>query len=245
MIVAAEPTLATETITPSASAVRFRVAGTLEERLAAFRLVYNSYLRKGLIDPNPFRLRVTPFHLLPTTSTYIAYYRNEVICTLTLVGDGMLGLPMESIYPDEVEAIRQQGGCSGEVTCLAVRDVPFRCFLPIFIKLTRLMAQSARAHGIDRLLIATHPKHGRFYCKFMGFEQFGGVREYPSVRNAPAAAYCLDFARIDRDRPACYDQYFGTPLPSDELAYRPMTREEQETLAPVAALSGECVPISA
>ena len=164
---------------------------------------------------------------------------------MTLIGDGELGLPMESIYLDEVNAARTQGLYVGEVSALAVDNVEFRCFLPIFVNLTALMAQHARWYGMDQFLIATHPKHARFYQRFMGFEQLGPAREYPNVCNAPAVAYCLDFARIDRERPACYDQFFGTPLPRHQLKPQLMSEVEREEFAPVAEFADECFPVMA
>jgi hypothetical protein len=214
-----------------------QIASTLAERRQACRLVYQSYLTKGLIEPNQFGMRVTPWHLLPTTSTFVALEAGRVIGTVTLIGDAGLGLPMESIYPAEVEAARLAGLYVGEVSCLATRDTDFKEFLPIFVSLTRLMAQHARAHGMDQFLIAIHPKHARFYEKFMGFEQIGSLTEYPSVNNAPAVACCLDFARIDRYRPACWERFFGTPLPAADLAPQPMSDEELDYFGPMTELA--------
>lgn len=222
----------------SGSETVYSIAATRAERIAAFRLVYENYVEKGLIPPNPDRLRVTPFHLLPTTQVFIAKQRGEVVCTVTLIGDGELGLPMECIYAEEVEAARRRGLYVGEVSCLAVRDVGFAEFLPVFVRLTRLMAQHARTYGMHQFLVATHPKHARFYQRFMGFEQIGPYREYPSVRNAPAVACCLDFARIDRDRPACYDKFFGTPIPREELLPRVLSNSERQFFASLASRSG-------
>ena len=43
-------------------------------------------------------MRVTPYHLLPTTEIFIALHQGEVVLTYTLVLDGRLGVPMESVY---------------------------------------------------------------------------------------------------------------------------------------------------
>ena len=229
---------------PSVQDVTYRIAATEAERADAYRLVYENYLRKGLIDANEHRLRVTPYHLLPTTETFVALHNDQIVCTVSLIGDGLLGLPMESIYADEVNAARSRNLYVGEVSSLAVRDVEFRCFLPIFVRLTRLMAQYARAHGMDQFLIAAHPKHARFYKRFMGFELIGTEKEYPSVRGAPAVACCLDFARIDRERPACYDQFFGESISRSELRSRPMSAVEIEAFRPVTGFSQESIPVS-
>jgi hypothetical protein len=217
IMVASLPTERVGEKTEACADVTYRVARGKSDRTAAFRLVYENYLAKRLIQPNPYRLRVTPYHLLPTTQVFIASRAGEVICTVTLIGDGQYGLPMESIYGDEVHSARRDGLYVGEVSCLAVKEVDFRKFLPTFMQLTRVMAQFARANNMDQFLIAAHPKHARFYQRFMGMEQIGGLKEYPSVQNAPAVACCLDFNRIDRERPACYDGYFGAKVPPEML----------------------------
>ena len=93
--------------------IEYRIANNRWDCLAAFRLVYETYLNRGLIEPNHFRLRVTPFHLLPTTHTFLAIQNQKVICSVSLIGDGELGLPMESIYHEEVNRSRGAGTVCG------------------------------------------------------------------------------------------------------------------------------------
>lgn len=219
------------------SAIDYRIVNNRWERLAAYRLVYETYLNRGLIPPNHYRVRVTPYHMLSTTQTFIAVRNQQIICSVSLIGDGELGLPMESVYTEEVENARSQGLYVGEVSCLACRQNDFRQFLPIFVQLTRLMAQYARSHGMDQFLIAVHPKHARFYERFMGFEQIGPLREFPSVQDAPAVACCLDFARIDRERPKCWNDFFGTPLPESKLNLKPISSEEVDYFRPAAKMN--------
>ena len=215
----------------------YRIANNRWDCLAAFRLVYEMYINRGLIEPNHFRLRVTPYQLLPTTQTFLAIQNQKVICCVSLIGDGAMGLPMESIYHEEVSRSRDQGLRVGEVSSLASRHTDFRKFLPIFVQLTRLMAQHARLYGMDQFLIAVHPKHARFYERFMGFQQIGPLRDYPNVQDAPAVACCLDFKRIDRERPNCWNDFFGSPLPQSSLIACPMSVDEVEYLRPAAELT--------
>lgn len=211
--------------------ITYRIAKTQEEREAAFALVYEAYVQTGLIEPNEFRVRVTPYHLLPTTNIFIAVYQEEIIGTVTLIGDGELGLPMDSIYGHEVDSLRDQGYSLGEVSCLAHRRQHIKQTLPLFVQMTRLMAQHARFNGMDQFLIAVHPRHAQFYMRFMGFEQIGLERSYPTVRNNPAIACSLNFPRIDLERPACYNQFFGEPISTSELHSAPMTPLETELFA--------------
>jgi hypothetical protein len=219
-----------------------RIAGTRRDRLDAFQLVYERYQQSELIQANEFGLRVTPYHLLPTTNIFVAVQGAKIICTVTLIGDGEFGLPMESIYPQEITERRRKNLYVGEVSCLAFEPMSLNRFLNVFMQLTRLMAQHARAYGMDQFVIAVHPQHARFYQRFMGFEQVGALKTYPSVRNAPAVACCLDFAAIDHYRPKCWESYFGSRLPDVELRSAPMSDEECDYFRPIAELAGWSAP---
>lgn len=216
----------------------YKVAESRLERAAAFRLVYQAYTRSRLIDPNPFQMRVTPYHLLTTTQTFIALLGGEVISTVSLMIDGQLGLPLEAIYGPEVNRLRGLGGRLGEVSALADRRKRLSRTMPVFVKLMRLMVQFARRQGVEQLLVAVHPRHARFYQQVLHFEALGEQKSYPLVRNNPAVALCLDFARLDRRRPANYETFFGTPLGADVLACSPITDAECAYFGPMAAVSG-------
>ncbi|MGH7140082.1 MAG: N-acyl amino acid synthase FeeM domain-containing protein, partial [Pirellulales bacterium] len=212
----------------------FKVAANQAERAAAFRLVYQSYVRAGLVEENPCQMRVTPYHLLDSTQVFIAVCQNEVISTVSLVGDGVLGLPMEGIYAEEVEQLRWRGIALAEVSSLADRRRQLSRTLPVFVSLMRLMVQSARHRGIERLLVAVHPRHARFYQRVLSFENVGDLKSYPLVRNNPAVALSLDFAKLDRVRPVNYDTFFGELLPEQQLVGQPMDDDERHCFAPAA-----------
>lgn len=220
-----------------ASEYTFRIARDKSDRVSAFRLVYENYVRQGLIEPNLYQLRVTPYHLLPTTAMFVAVRRDRVEAAVTLIGDGQLGLPMEEIHPELVAEARLRGLYVGEVSCLAFRRSELKTFRPVFVQVTRLMAQFARSQGMAQLLIGCIPQHSRFYRKFLGFEQVGTPRPYPTVRNVLGVACCLDFAKIDRERPPCYESFFGTALPPDELEMAEMSQSEREAYQDVAESS--------
>jgi hypothetical protein len=82
----------------------------------------------------------------------------------------------------------------------------------------------------------------------MDFRVIGEEKVYPSVRHRPAVALSLNFSEVDRNRPASYDTFFGTPLPRDKLESQPMPEEDVEyfgqmidpsfTLAPIGPSLG-------
>src|SRR4051812_10196410 len=121
--------------TPLPPEICNKIAEQRWEWESAFRLVHGSYLRSGLAQPNASGMRVTPYHLLPTTEVFVSLLGQEAICSVTLVADGALGLPMESIYRAEVDARRSGGRKLAEVSCLADRRSNPRRFFPLFLAL--------------------------------------------------------------------------------------------------------------
>ncbi len=219
--------------------IDYKIAATRAERAAAFGLTHQAYTRVGLCPPNPYEMRVTPYQLLPTSDVFIARLDGEVICTVSLIVDSNLGLPMEVIYPGEIEDLRAAGGTIAEVSCLADRRRDPGRYFPVFVELCRLMVQSARFRGVDQLLVAVHPRHARFYRRYMAFQPIGDVRKYPSVCNKLAEALCLDFAYVDREQPPNYELFFGEPLPADVVRPRPMSPSDREYFAIVASSEGK------
>lgn len=210
--------------------VEYKVADSPTERRDAFRLVYDQYIAAGLMPPNRHRVRVTPFHLLPTTQVFVAYERGGIVATMSLVGDGGLGLPMESIYGDEVMRRRRDGLRISEVSCLADRLPDRHHFLSVFCGLSRVLAQFARRQGYHQLLVVCHPRHSAFYRRYLGFELIGSVSHCPHVQNHPAVPLCLDFDFVDRHPPACYPRFFGDWLPPERLRPSRMAPLERAVL---------------
>ena len=211
----------------------FRLASTPTDRFAAFRLAYDKYVQQGMLGPNRYRLRVTDFHLLDTTAVFIAERDEQVVGTATLIADGELGLPLDMVHPEVTRTARSRGLRLGEAAGLAIRSPRRLPDLPIFVGLTRLMAQYARLQMIRQVVVACVPEHAHFYCRYLGFERIGPVRPYPSVCNTLGVACRLDFAHIDRCRPDCYDRYFGTLIPPSELVNSPMSHLEREAFGRV------------
>lgn len=207
--------------------LRFKIASSREELEAAFRLVHVAYVRSGLERVKASGMRITPYHLLPTTTVFVAKLGEQVVTTLTLVLDGDRGLPMEAMYAEQVAQWRSEGLKLAEVTCLADRRRDFRRFLPSFCRLTRLMAQFARLQGVDQLLAAVHPKHARFYERILGFKSAGGMQQCPYVQNRPATAVSLNFADARREGNPCYDRYFGEPIPAEHLLPHVLSRDDR------------------
>jgi hypothetical protein len=225
--------------------VTYKIAECHDERVRAFRLVYDAYVKAGLMDANSYQMRVTRYHLLPTTDVFIAMHEGNVICTVSVVSDDFEGIPMDSIYANEVNERRLQGLYLAEVSCLAsCHDYfPANRMFDIFVQLLGLICQYGRLNAIDRLVLAIHPRHFRVYRRLLGVSQFGDEKEYLSVRSHPAIACEHDFAKMDVERFPLYDRLYGHRFQRWELLRQPMLETDREYFRPAAELCLGCAPV--
>lgn len=90
-------------------AIRVKIASKRDEFEQAFRMIAERYKAKGYDRPDSGPYHFTPYHTLPGTVTFVAKDGDRVVATLSMVPDNdVLGLPMESIYGDEVAALRRE-----------------------------------------------------------------------------------------------------------------------------------------
>ena len=211
--------------------VVYKIADCREEREDGFRLIHDAYSRNGLMKPNDSGMRITPYHLLPTSDLFVAYHQGVVIYTMTLISDDEKGIPLESVFKREVMERREASGAYlAEVSCLASRSgyFPRGEMYHVFVRLAGLMVQSARENGVERLLIACHPRHARFYEGWLGFTRISEPRHYAAVQDQPAVALEHDFARCDAARYRLYDRIYRHSFRHWELYHQPMLKEERE-----------------
>jgi hypothetical protein len=179
------------------SRIRFRQADSWEETEAAFRLLHDTYLHKGLIKANGARLRYTHFNLLPDTATFIASLEGEVVATLSVIPEcDPFGLPMGQLYAHEMGTLKASGRRLAEGSGLAIdsRFTPISLYLGL--SLIKMVITYSKKLGYTDNVIVCHPKHARFYKRALLFEQIGGVRTYQAVNDAPAVALRLDLINL-------------------------------------------------
>lgn len=213
----------------SASQPVMKVVDRHAERSQAFQLAHEVYCRAGLTEENRVGKRVMRHHLLDTTDVFIAKLNGKVNFTVTLVGDGDFGMPMESLFADEVENMRSQGIRMAEVSCLASSIDPDkkRLRFDTLVSMISLLIQTARRRGIDRLMLAVHPKHAKVYERLFGCVRCSDVKEYAAVRGNPAVLCIHDFADLDEKRYPLYDQVYGPEYAPWQLDGIPMSESEK------------------
>lgn len=205
--------------------IKVKFASTQSEWEQAYQLAASSYQARGYETPGANRLRFTPYHALPETSTMVAKHENQVVATFSIVQDNsLLGLPMEDIYGDEIAKLRRQGRRLFEATTLADNGLNPREFLQVFLTLIKLSMQYHTRSGGDAYVIAVNPRHRKFYTKIIGFIPLGPLRSYAAVQDAPAEAFLLD-NELQRDNaPETHKFMFGEPLVRETLFAPRMSR---------------------
>ncbi len=204
--------------------LQVRPAVSREELAEAYHLVYSTYLRRGYIGPNPARVRLSVHNAFPSSVTFVAALRGDIIATVSLIPDTPVGLPMDEIYHDELQERRDAGKTLAEVTMLADRRFELRRSLPMLLRLMKLVFDHATLvlHAND-LCITINPRHDSFYRRYLLFQGLGEQKSYPSVRNNPALAQRLD---LDTVREACEGNerllrhFYQNRTPMDRLTDR-------------------------
>lgn len=226
--------------------VVYKIADCREEREAAFRLIHDAYTLNGLMAANPSGMRITPYHLLPTSDLFVAYHQGTLIYTMTLISDDEQGIPLEGVFQAEVLRRRDESRAYlAEVSCLASRVgyLPRGQMYHVFVRLASLLVQSARENGVERLMIACHPRHARFYQGLLGFSRISESRDYAPVQNKPAVALEHDFVLQDANRYRLYDRIYGHTFRHWELYHQPMLKEEREHFAEITEFYETYFPI--
>jgi hypothetical protein len=177
-----------------ASDILFKVADTRDELDAAYRLVHDVYVKEGYSDQHESGMRVNLRYALPTTATVIGKLADQVVITLTVIGDSPLGLPMDMIFSEELYRLRCRGRYIAEVGALASHCSFRRRQQAIALFADKAIVRYAiRNLGADDMVIAVNPKHEWVYRHLLLFETISrGVKDYHYVNDAPAIAMRLD-----------------------------------------------------
>ena len=193
-----------------AEGVLFKVADTREELEAAYRLVHEVYVNEGYEDLNKPEMRINLRYALPTTATIVGKVGDQVVITLTIIGDSPFGLPMDMIFSRELSDLRRDDRWIAEIGALASHpDFRRRQQAVALYADKAILAYAMSCLEVDDVVIAINPKHVWVYKHLLLFETISNdVRQYRYVNDAPAVAMRLDMTTcLERWRRA----YQGKP----------------------------------
>jgi Tfp pilus assembly protein PilZ len=197
------------------------------EMETAFRLLYREYLARGYCLEHESGLQYNFHVLLPDSKTFVLEREGSLLGTISLFPDPGCGLPMETLFPKEIEALRGPGRKLAEVGLLALdrNYFPRRAFsLTDFQKLTasfrlfKVLFDYARlVAGVTDLVIGMHPKHQELY-QYLGFKTLAPPKLYPGACGNPALPMHLDIYQLSSQPLRSAGRYFfSDPAPVLEL----------------------------
>jgi len=202
------------------STLNYYVARTLEDVLEAWQLVYMAYRRAELIDTNPFELHTIPQAIGPQTVVITGCLGPMAGTTLSAYTDNPAGLPLDSVYPEEIGALRKQGRKVMEVGLFGDRrDHLVRSSEGLF-DLMRFAFYYGVHMNCDDAIIGIHPRHAPFYQRFFALEQIGTPRSYATVKNNPVVLLRLDFRAKRESLPRGLAFFSHNQIPGDVFKSR-------------------------
>ena len=176
---------------------KIRVAKREGFQRAATTLVDRRYSGRGYNTPtaNPD----------PHLFTFVAYDEGTLVGTVGIRLDSEQGLSADTLYKDEIDALRESGCKICEFTRLALdQQAVSKPVLAGLFHTAYMFAYEVRSHAYA--VIEVNPRHAPFYRRALLFEQIGDERLNRTV-NAPAVLLCLPFERV----PPELERFGGRP----------------------------------
>jgi hypothetical protein len=203
----------------------FGMARDVDDFDGAFRLLHDRYVAGGFMAPHPTGRRLALYNALPSTKLFVARAEGRVIGTISLVQDSSLGVPMDQIYRDELDALRARGRRFGEASTLTVDPAYRASSFAILMRLYRLLiVYAAKVARLNDVCLTVAPHHGRFYRTFFGVRELGAPRPYPRVNGVRALGMSGDL-RLTRALIRVAQAGLTVPSPWDFIGGAPHYQE--------------------
>ncbi len=162
---------------------QIRAAENITHLREAFRLVHQRYFELGYMRASISGMRFSAFELLPTTRTFVALEKGDVVSTASLVLDTPVGLPSEASFETEIGTLRDRGRVIAEGTMFAAdvsrSDIEGK---RLSLEVMKHVFQWCNSLEIDDLLLVVNPKHLSFWSEFMGFDVISSVKPCSHVK---------------------------------------------------------------
>ena len=178
-----------------AGGLRFVVSESITEVESAWRLVHDSYARIGLIEPNSAGVHTVPHAVHPDTAVIVGFEPgDQIVSTMSAYLDRPGGLPLDAVYADQLNAMRQQGARLMEVGLFADRREKITRTLSALMDLMRFTFYYGVHRRATDIVIGVHPHHAGFYRRVLAFSDFGEEAGCPSVNGSPMVPLRLPIA---------------------------------------------------
>jgi len=169
------------------------IANTQALREKAFRLVHDIYLGKGYALRSSGELWCTIHHLHPYTLTFLAMKAGQAAGTISIVPDSRLGLPADTIFPEQLAFLRKAGRRLSEIFSLGVNEGVAHRTVDLTMHLYRLvhLAATRLSHDTD-IVASVMAHHAAFYSKILLFDEVS-----PESRQSPKTGEQVVFTRMN------------------------------------------------
>lgn len=218
------------------SGLNFYVARTLDDVQEAWQLVYIAYRRAGLIDANPYELHTVREAVGPQTMVVTGCLGPLSVNTLSVYVDNPSGLPLDSVYPDELARLRRGGRRLVEVGLFGDRRDHLNRSAEGLFELMRFAYFYGIHNKCDEAVIGIHPDHAAFYQRFFAFERIGETRSYATVKDSPVVLLRMDVRATAKlvPLPRGLHYFVDNQLPDRVFANRYLFDEAQVAASPIA-----------
>jgi len=176
----------------------------------------------------------------PATKTFTACIDDILVGSISIIEDNKDGIPLDQIFKDKTEVIRDKGNSFAEVGQFAVDKQLIAKLQKKYGKLgldkevSLSLMKYAFHYGmrakINIICITINPKHRTFY-EYLGFTPIGDVRSYSSVEEAPAV-----FMTIDLDKLQSHDREDLNMLLAEIFNHPPEERVLKQALSSLPQL---------
>lgn len=184
-----------------------KLANTLEEREAAYRLAYKVYLDKGYVIENSNGWLVKEYDAYADTAVLIVQDQNKNIAgTITMVFDGKIAIPAEAIYNNEIKALRAHNEKIVEISRLAIDNEHRNAKEILVLLFNYLYIYSYFVMNYTCLTIEVNPRHKDYYRSLLCFDVIGAEKPCPNVQNAPAVLLYLSLSRGEEEVNKCLSE---------------------------------------
>ncbi len=188
--------------------IEYRVARSRKELESSYSLVYKEYLKRGYIKESFSKLELSIYNALPQTTTFVAVLDKEMFCTATLIVDSPLKLPMDELYHQELNQLRNQDKKLCEISMLTCDTELFKEGVSVKLNSKKLffifhllkvvydyVLEKLR---LDCICIAINPKHKLTY-DFLLFKDMGEFKIYNNINGTPILGKYLDLHTIEEE----------------------------------------------
>jgi len=204
------------------SGLCYSVAESVSQVTAAWELVYRCYLRAGLIPSNQTRIHTLGRVIGPDTVVIRGTIDQLTVSTITAVIDRPDGLPSETLFTDEIKALRGDGRSLFEIGLFADRRERLFRSVDALLELMRYAIYFGLHHEATDALYCVHPDQADMLKHLFGFEPVGSARPDPRLNDRPSVLLRLDWHKQieSLDPPGGLSYFVDQPLARTAFADR-------------------------